>query len=739
MTEEFPYEVLFRFVFPDWKGPIPELPQTGKPVSRNFQNVDNQTDSSQCGNITNDGKNEKIIVDGLVIWEIRSKKLSNINFNKQNNSRQNSISEVFIHLEDRRCLHDSDSIVYSDTCVHFLPNSTWVFQLDPTFHEEIPFFDPIIAKWLLNTESLVRSDILQPMNIFFESFDINGQKRSALSDTQARSVYCLFRPFSELFEILRNNDSLFQWHHDVEIPHSRILGRMHEKTLAIDREKMEEEKSRLTKVLNDLEKEIYSLAGVEFNILSPFEVSDILFNKMHLSDSPDQNPNNVNFSNVRQNNSNHENMNTNREEKDNFSFVKNGLGAESCFSIDSRHRLTRHRDFAPANSNVLEHINHPIAKKILKYRKIQKVISNWLSFTEFCDENGSLHPDFLVCSTATGRISTKCPNLQNIPSMNENDQLFGLNIRSMFLPYPSKLYCTNQKWPKINHNSQKHNHDNQNPNNENQTFKNDIQNYENNNYNFDNENDGNVNHQDIAHEDFENEKFVLISLDYSQLELRILTHFSKDPSLFELCCQTGIDIHTHIAKIIFSSGSTISISSKQREEAKQAVYATIYGKGWSKDGFEKGEKLEAVLNSFPGIREFALQTTALATNEGLVKTLSGKIRRLPNIKSQVSIERKRDQRIALNTKIQGSAADFVKFALLRIMEKCGDRVEPLLQIHDEWLFRTKLIPETQEFVELCWDLKNAAECHHEIGISVPIPCKISYGRSYGELTELLQE
>lgn len=663
MTEEFPYELLFKFVFPDWKGSIPPLPDEGQ----NFQQRSFlDSDSDQLDDILdeksyqkNESKTEEeenvedFEVEGFAIWEVQTENLSNLIKEKHKDCVTEKIIKVIVHTQDGNHIlyKDTTNINFSENCIHFLPNSSWVFSIDPSFQSSISFFDPIVALWFQNTECLEKSENLVPINIFDEGIirSTNGDLNSIIS--------LLFEFFISQYESISCQPQIIEWLNNIEIPHVRILGEMHQSSLFVDIQKMENEKARLSKILSELEKEIYSISGCEFNILSPYDVSDILFNHLHVT-PPDTNPQNT-------------------------------------FSINSRHRITVHKEFTSTNSLILEKINHPIAKKIIEYRKIQKIISNWLSFTEFCDENGALHPTFLVCSTATGRISTKSPNLQNIPcqqdkrgnsSLSNPTNLTNMNIRSFFLPFSPQ-----------------------------------------------NNAGGITDDQSDFQARCINSEYILLSLDYSQLELRILAHFSQDPGLCELCSKTGIDLHSHIAKIIFGVDSIDSITSKQREEIKQAVYATIYGKGWTKDGVEKGQKLESVLKTFPGIRAFVTDVTAKATKNQYVETLSGKKRLLPNIQSSNSIERKRDQRMAINTKIQGSAADFVKFALLQIMQKCGDLIEPLLQLHDEWLFRTRIKPGTKDFDDLCELLKSSAECAEKIGLSVPIPCKIEYGPSYGEL------
>lgn len=613
MTERFTYEILFRYAFPDWDGPIP-------PLCRRSGDLEQQIDTNskaQASYIADFDSDDIEIVESdsikgkCFIWEVISTdNCSNLRFKKQSPQSLSSIREINLYTQESsnfvKVIPGEKPDFESDDLIHFLPNAEWVFSLDPSFPSfEIEFFDPIIAKWLQNTESFTKSEDIKPMSYFAES-----------------GVTELFNPFMELRNQL-NSTQLGNWMKNVEIPHLKLLGIMHRCTLHINKGKFSEVKRPIQKRIDTIENEIYKMAGHSFNINSPAEVSNVLYSEMGLS-APDN--------------------------------------SRGSYSIDSRHRINSHRSYAPTNAANLILIDHPIAKKIMEFRNLQKLISTWLSFDLKCDDDGSLHPNFHVTTTATGRISTTSPNLQNIPSNSDNMEF---QIRSLFTPG--------------------------------------------------------------------DDSFTLISLDYCQLELRILAHYSKDPSLIELCQRTDIDIHTHIAKIIFSVENISSVSLSQREEAKQGIYATIYGKGWSKEGYEKGKKLESVLNAFPNIRNFAQQIITLSTKNGYVDTISGKRRFLPNINSKIQQNVFKDHRIAINTAIQGSAADFVKFALINIVKKCGERVEPLLQLHDEWLFRTKLVPNTPEFSKLVADLKQSADCASRMGIEIPMLCKISAGKTYGDL------
>jgi DNA polymerase-1 len=603
MTDEFPYEVLFHWAFPEWKGEIPPMPQSTRPQPIFLTDDVSDSDSDPPAEPTPIPPEplQRIFQGTHFLWEIKATNgWSNMPLNRIPNSDDPAhydLASVTLHIpgEPSIELSPDDSVEFDADSAHFLPNACWVFSIFPNFREDLVFFDPILAAWYKNTETFVKPEIIHGVSLF----GTNGD---------------LFTGFISIY----NEMQQIRWLFETEMPHLRILGRMHQSCLSVDVPKLTEARSALTADVSRLSKEIYGMAGREFNILSPFEVSEVLFTDLG---------------------------------------IPNASGQAQSFSIDSRHRVTKHREFAPTSSAILEKIEHPIAAAILKYRRLQKLISTWLSFDGKCDANGVLHPDFHVCATATGRVSTTNPNMQNIPGLSDD-----LNVRSFFTAGEDKL---------------------------------------------------------------------LISLDYCQLELRMLAHFSRDVHLCRLCRSADFDLHAHIANLIFNVAAP---TPGQREEAKQSIYATIYGKGWSKDGIEKGEKLEAVLDAFPAIRDFAARTTGVATRQGFVETLCGKRRYLPNLSSENPMNRKRDQRMAINTVIQGSAADFVKFALVKIVrEMQGEDLEPLLQLHDEWIFRTGLRPETREFGGLVERLRVAASAADEMGIIVPIPCKIKWGATYGDL------
>ena len=570
----FDYNVLFQFAFPNWKGPIPQINEENKFLSSSSDEEINKKEKYILWEIFSNDKLNNLNNEKKLIKEINSKKLIKFNLIFENNK-----IKTYNNLNNLP--------IFSNETIHIIPNILWIFTIDSNFLNNKIIIDPLIIEWLQNTEIFINSNII-------------------LSIEKYKNNY--FENFKKIYKEIKNKE-LYNWYINIELPHLRLLGKMHQKSFKFNINLSEIYLKDINIKLINLEKEIFEISNEKFNILSPYECSEILFNKLKL----------------KQNNNNYNN-----------------------FKIDSRHRITNHRIIAPTSSKYLKLINHPICKLIIDFRSLSKIKSNWLNFKDYCDENQNLHPYFQICSTATGRISSINPNLQNIPIKNEY-----YNIRSLFLP-------------------------------------------SNNN--------------------------ILISVDYSQLELRILAFYSNDNNLIKLCNKKNIDIHQEIGKYIYNVNN---ISNNQRDDIKKAIYSTIYGK-------TKDINSKKILELFPEINKF-INNTISNSLDGKISTISGKIRYLPNINNSNKTIKKRDERIAINTLIQGTAADFVKFALLEIVKKIENKAFPILQIHDEWIFETEINQNSIEFKNLIKDIKLSSECSRKFGLNIDIPVVISIGNNYSNL------
>ncbi|WP_461834515.1 DNA polymerase I [Desulfothermus sp.] len=373
-----------------------------------------------------------------------------------------------------------------------------------------------------------------------------------------------------IFDLLKES-GLFDLYEEIERPLVPILISMEKNGVKIDKQKFMDFLNEVQTELEKLTKKIYLYAKEEFNIRSSKQLAHILFKKMGLKPG----------------------------------------------------KKTPKGDFSTA-SEVLESIKnqHPIIEDILKYRKLEKLRSTYLiPLPDLADKNSRIHTTFNQLATATGRLSSSNPNLQNIPIKGE----FGPKMRSCFIPE-----------------------------------------------------NGNV----------------MISADYSQIELRVLAHLSKDPYLVNAFLN-NMDIHASTAAALFDK-SPEQVTRDERRRAKTINFGLIYGMGPKKLSNELGisiteakKFIEKYFSKLTGVKRFFEQVEIEAEKNLYVTTLCGRKRHLPNINSRNNNLVSQAKRIAINTKIQGSAADIIKLAMIKIannkdLKNMGAKL--LLQIHDELLF-----------------------------------------------------
>lgn len=355
---------------------------------------------------------------------------------------------------------------------------------------------------------------------------------------------------------------------DIELPLVDVLVDLERAGIKLDLAKVAEISEKVEQDAIRLEREIWDLAGEEFTIGSPQQLSTILFDKLGLS--------------------------------------KKRRG-KTGFSTDAR---------------VLAAIReeHEVIPKIERWRELTKLKSTYLdALPQLVDHNDRLHTTFNQTATTTGRLSSTNPNLQNIPIRTE----LGREIRACF----------------------------------------------------------------IAAEGTQ-----LVSADYSQVELRILSHISGEQALRDIFAAGG-DVHTETAATIFSVAPG-AIDPGMRSKAKMVNFGIVYG--LSAFGMadrlnipqeEAAEFIERYLGRFPQVKQFIDQTIGQATADGYVRTLLGRIRRIPELRSSNYMTRQLGERLAVNTVIQGTAADIIKIAMVRCHEALREsRTKLVLQIHDELLF-----------------------------------------------------
>ena len=368
------------------------------------------------------------------------------------------------------------------------------------------------------------------------------------------------------------------------------------------------------------EKEVIKLAGEEFNLNSPVQLSEILFVKLKLPK---------------------EELKKNRK--------SGGISTAAG-------ELKKIED------------KHPIIKQILKYRELSKLLSTYLRpLPLLADENDRLHTTYGQ-DTTTGRITSAEPNLQNIPIKGE----IGSEMRKAFIAEDGKL---------------------------------------------------------------------LISADYSQIELRIVALLADDTAMLE-AFQKNVDIHAQTAAEIFNTGID-KITSSQRRVAKTVNFGVLYGMspyGLSQAlSIPQGAAAEYIKKYFEvhkGIKEYCNRMIAIAEKEGYVETLFGFRRTLPNINSPIYNIRDAEERMAINTPVQGTAAEVLKLAMIKLAEelkplnKNGKVARILLTVHDE------LVVETSKSIttEVAKKVKEAME--GVIKINLPLICEVEVGVNWGEMEKI---
>jgi DNA polymerase-1 len=358
----------------------------------------------------------------------------------------------------------------------------------------------------------------------------------------------------------------------IDLPLAPVLATMERNGVLVDRKALAAMSATMEREIRALEKTIWEFAGSEFNVNSPQQLAEILFDKMNL-----------------------------------------GLSGK---------RRSKNRSTA---AEVLEELalTHELPRKVLEYREISKLKSTYVDALPrlIHPETGRLHTSFCQTGTATGRLSSSDPNLQNIPVRSE----LGRQIRAEFV---ASL--------------------------------------------------GNT----------------LLSADYSQIELRILAHFSNDPVLVE-AFRTGQDIHARTAQEVFDVGP-MAQNAEHRRAAKAINFGIIYGQTpfglAAQIGIEQREAakfIAAYFARYRGVKEYLEQSLAEARKTGVTLTLFGRIRPVPEITSPQTNLRNFAERTALNTPLQGTAADLIKLAMISIDRKLKEdefEAKMILQVHDELLF-----------------------------------------------------
>ena len=482
-------------------------------------------------------------------------------------------------------------------------------------------FDTMIASWLIDSNSgqysldELASRYLAYDTIHFDDVVKKGEDFSSVSVEDALSYSgedsdLTFRLY-KFFDGLLEEKGLKKVFEQYELPLIEVLISMEREGVALDRSFMAELDEKLSKRLEELKNTIYGFAGHEFNINSSVQLSKVLFDEKALE------------------------------------AVKK---TQRGFSTDT------------ATLEALKG-KDPIIDSLLEYRGVAKLLSTYVdALPLLCDENGRIHTSYLQTGTATGRLSSRNPNLQNIPIRTDDGRL----IRSAFIAK-------------------------------------------------------------------EGTKF--LSADYSQIELVMLAHISGDVELSR-AFNEGIDVHRFTASLIFSK-SVDEISSSERRIAKTINFGIMYGMSPFRLSNELGISradaksfIERYFERYSGIKAFVDKTIKDCERDGYVKTMGGHIRAVPQINSRNKNEKSAAERVAVNTVIQGSAAELMKKAMIDIysdIKTKGIKSKILLQVHDEIILEVyeDELDEVEKIVRS--RMEGAAK------LNVPLKAGIEVGKRWGDM------
>jgi len=537
---------------------------------------------------------ETIFFDDSVInkaeGEISKYELSRFLGERNSKVKDKSKEEIEIELFSKKIKDDSLIFVYNDS---------FYFVNQYTYGEfnDISIFDTVISlssqKFsILNNFKLKRDKFIaldcmvfledpsiKPDNIlntikYLDNMTTIDKKSSV--DEIILFFQSNFQFINKKIEEFNKNAKLLQIYKDIDFPMLEILSGMEIEGITVSKSKMSKLSKKLAKQLLDLKSEAFLLSKKEFNLNSPKQLSEIFYNDL---DYP--------------------------------IIKKTPKGAPST------------------DASVLEELSkdYELPKIILKYRELEKIRSTYVDglIPEVTDD-GKIHTHFNLFGTATGRLSSEKPNLQNIPNKTE----LGQQIRDFFISEPSK-------------------------------------------------------------------KFVIS--DYSQIELRVLAHLSKDSDMVSILKDKDSDIHSETAARIFNTKLS-DVSSDMRRKAKEVNFGLIYGMeafGLSKSlnisQKEASELIKSYFNQFPKIKGFLDGVVHQAEQDTYTTTLLGRKRYIRELSSSNFQVKAAGRRIAMNAPIQGTASDIMKVAMIRVSNKLSkvDGAKLLLQIHDE------LVVETDEF------------------------------------------
>ena len=489
-----------------------------------------------------------------------------------------------------------------------------------------PMFDTMLAHYVLQPEQKHNMDILAETLLNYQTIHIDeliGPKGKSqknmrdispadICDYAAEDADITLRLYNVLKPRLKEADveDLF---YNIEMPLVPVLAEMEMNGVLLDTNALAETSKVFTDRMTQIEKNIYELAGHQFNIASPKQVGEVLFGEMKIVDKPKK--------------------------------TKTGQ------YVTSEEVLQQLRSKAPIVDHILEH------------RGLKKLLGTYVDALPklINPHTGHIHTSFNQAVTATGRLSSSDPNLQNIPVRGED----GKEIRKCFIPEPGCLF---------------------------------------------------------------------FSADYSQIELRVMAHLSGDKNMIE-AFREGYDIHAATAARIYKEDIN-NVTRDQRTKAKRANFGIIYGitvfglaerLEISRD--EAKQLIDGYFETFPQVHDYMEKAKQLAREHGYAETFFHRRRYLPDITSHNATVRNFAERNAINAPIQGSAADIIKIAMIRIYERFhreGIKSKMILQVHDELNF--SVLPEEKEQVEkiVLEEMQNAYT------LQVPLVADSGWGNNWLE-------
>lgn len=484
------------------------------------------------------------------------------------------------------------------------------------------YFDTMLASYVLNSVATrhgmddVARLYLSHLTTTYEQVAGKGAKQKTFNQIPletaahyaAEDAHVTYRLYEVLDEKLKVHPELSQLLHRIEMPVARVLTKMEENGIQLDVHFLDQLSEEFAQTIQNLENQIIELAGQSFNVSSPKQVGEILFDKLGLKGGK-----------------------------------KTSTGQYST------------------SESILEKLDHPIAALILEYRGLSKLKSTYTDglCKQANNDSGRVHTSYHQALTATGRLSSTDPNLQNIPIREK----IGRQIRKAFVAPKGR---------------------------------------------------------------------VLLAADYSQIELRLMAHFSQDEALVH-AFNHGQDVHRRTAAEVLGIAFE-EVTNDQRRQAKAVNFGLLYGMsefGLTRQlGFTRQESQDYIkqyFHRYPGIYDYMQRTRQVALEQGFVETLLGRRLYTPDIDARNMMVRKAAERAAINAPLQGSAADIIKMAMIEVDKMLPkDQAKMLLQVHDELVF------EVDEDIADELAPKLAEVMQSVLQISVPLVVEVGKGKNWDE-------